>query len=47
MNITKIVGYICVAAISIVVTLVFKDMLTTIVSILIGFYLVSNDGKNN
>ena len=43
MNITKIVGYICVAAISIVITLIFKDILATIASLLIGFYLVSKD----
>ncbi len=47
MNITKIVGYICVAAISIVVTIVFQDKIMTLASILIGFYLVSKDRKSS
>ena len=43
MNIPKIVGYICTAAISITVILVTQEVFVALLITLVGFYMVSGD----
>lgn len=46
-KIEKIVGYICVAIMTIAVAAFLKDLLGTIAVALIGFYFVSGDHKKD
>lgn len=47
MNIEKIIGYICVSIMTIGVAAFLKDLLSTLLIALIGFYFVSEAYKKD